>query len=117
MTLTGTGFGSTIADNRVVIGGETCEIKSATDTQIVCKAPEKSSDTTTAAILYVGGVLSPNLCQCASGVLVRMCLYPHSSCCIRNGPIECMKPFQAMSSYKLSFTGTSSSRGPTSTCH
>ena len=78
MTLTGTGFGSTIADNSVTIGGEACEIKSATDTQIVCKAPEKTSDTTTAAILYVGGVLSPNLCQCASGVQVRMGLYSQS---------------------------------------
>ena len=75
MTLTGTGFGTTIADNRVMIGEEDCNIKSATDTQIVCKAPEKSSETTTEAILYVRGVTSPNLCQCASGMQVRMCLY------------------------------------------
>ena len=107
MTLTGTGFGSTIADNRVMIGEEDCNIKSATDTQIVCKAPEKSSETTTEAILYVRGVTSPNLCQCASGVQVRMCLYPHSSCCICNSPIEWTKQLPVMISYKVPFAGTS----------
>ena len=53
-----------------MIGGEACEIKNVSATQIICKAPKKSSQLTTAAILYVNGIVSPNLCECADGAQV-----------------------------------------------
>ena len=71
ITLTGTGFGSTAADNSVTMGGAACEIKSVSSTQIVCRAPEVSSETSTAVALYIGSVLSPNLCECANGIQVK----------------------------------------------
>ena len=71
ITLSGSGFGATAAENRVVLGGQECEITSVTSSQIVCRAPESSSDATFAVALYIGDVLSPNLCECSNGLQVR----------------------------------------------
>eukprot|EP00951_Prasinocladus_malaysianus_P027907 scaffold252364_cov41-Prasinocladus_malaysianus.AAC.1 len=68
LTLTGSGFGESIDDNKVYFGGEECVVSSASSTEIVCRAPEVSSETYLAVTLYINDVLSPNLCVCADGI-------------------------------------------------
>jgi len=67
VTLVGSGFGISKAENSVMIGDNACEITSASETGIICKAPKQSLASKLYITLTINGIVSPNLCECASG--------------------------------------------------